>query len=83
MSPCRSTPPGFEPVAVRQGLEIAQYPRPGMRLDTVVVSDSTPSEAAVGPLVEALCALPRGSRALVGVNSDNVFAMMNGWPVRG
>jgi hypothetical protein len=67
-----------EPVALAQSLPVLQVPRPGIQADSAVVSDRTPSKAAVAPLVEALRALPPGSRALVGVNSDNVYAILNG-----
>jgi hypothetical protein len=67
-----------EPVALERNLSVLQLPRPGVQLDSTLVSDRTSSRAAIGPLVEALRALPLGSRALVGVNSDNVYAIMNG-----
>ena len=70
-----------EPVAENLHLPIQQLPRPGGRVDSAVVSDRTPSRAAVEPLVEALRALPAGSTALVGVNSDNVYAILNGMGV--
>lgn len=66
-----------EPVALVRNLPVLQLPRPGVQLDSTLVSDRTSSRAAIGPLVEALRALPPGSRALVGVNSDNVYAIMN------
>jgi hypothetical protein len=67
-----------EPVAQEQNLQVRQFPRPGARLGTVVVADSTPAKIAVAPLLGALRALPPGSTALVGVNSDNVYALLNG-----
>ena len=67
-----------EPVAESLRLSIQQWPRPGTRWDTTVVSDHTPSNVAVAPLVEALRALPAGSTALVGVNSDNIYAILHG-----
>ena len=70
-----------EPVAEQLNLTVQQLPRPGGQLDSAVVSDRTPSRAAVEPLVEALRALPAGSTALVGVNSDNVYAILNGMGV--
>lgn len=71
-----------EPVAHKRQLVVQQLPPPGTRLDGVVVSDSTPSRAAVGPLVEALLGVPQGSRILVGVNSDNIYAILHGLGVR-
>jgi hypothetical protein len=67
-----------EPVALARNLPVLQLPRPGVQPDSTLVSDRTSSRAAIGPLVQALRALPLGSRALVGVNSDNVYAILNG-----
>ena len=67
-----------EPVALARNLPVLQVPRPGVQPDSTLVSDGTSSRVAIGPLVQALRALPRGSRALVGVNSDNVYAILNG-----
>ena len=67
-----------EPVALARNLPVQQLPMPGTQRDTMLVSDRTPSKDATGPLVQALRALPVGSRALVGVNSDNVYAILNG-----
>jgi hypothetical protein len=67
-----------EPAAVAHGLEVTPLPQPGSVLDGVPVTDSTPPKAAVRPLVEALRQLPAGSSALVGVNGDNVYAILNG-----
>jgi len=67
-----------EPVALSRNLPVQQLPRPGLELDSTVVSDRTSSRVAIAPLVEALRALPAGSRALVGVNSDNAYAIMHG-----
>jgi hypothetical protein len=67
-----------ERVAQEQNLSVRQLPQPGARLDGGVVSDSTPSTVAITPLLEALRALPPGSSALVGVNSNNIYALLNG-----
>jgi hypothetical protein len=66
------------PAAAEHGLEVTQLPKPGSVLDGGIVSDATPSRLAVEPLVQALKRLPAGSRALVGVNADNIFAVMSG-----
>jgi hypothetical protein len=71
-----------EPVATERKLAVRQLPLPGTRLDDGIVSDSTPSKVAVAPLLEALRTVPRGSRVLVGVNSDNVYALLHGLGVR-
>jgi len=71
-----------EPVAHERQLPVRQLPLPGARLEGVVVTDSTPSRVAVQPLVDALRAVPQGSRVLVGVNSDNIYALLHGLGVR-
>ena len=68
----------LEPAALDHGMAVRQLPAPGATLDGSIVSDATPSRAAVGPLVEALRQLPAGSSALVGVNADNFYAILNG-----
>lgn len=67
-----------EPAARSRNLPVLQLPRPGVQPDSTVVSDQTSSRAAIAPLVMTLRALPSGSRALVGANSDNVYAILNG-----
>lgn len=67
-----------EPVAHARQLPVQQVPRPGVQPDSTVVSDRTSSRAAIAPLIQALRELPAGSRALVGVNSDNVYAILHG-----
>jgi hypothetical protein len=68
----------IEPAANSRKLAVQQLPKPGLRLDTATISDATSSRLAIAPLVHALRALPAGSRALVGVNSDNVHAILHG-----
>ena len=67
-----------ERVAFARNIPVQQLPQPRAQPDSTVVSDRTPSRAAIGPLVHALRQLPAGSQALVGVNSDNVYAILNG-----
>jgi hypothetical protein len=67
-----------EATAQDRQLPIRQLPMPGTRLDSGIVSDRTSSRVAIAPLVEALRRLPAGSNALVGVNSDNIYALLNG-----
>ena len=67
-----------ELVAQDHNLPVRQLPQPGTQLGTVIVADSTPANMAVAPLLGALRALPPGSTALVGVNSDNIYALLNG-----
>lgn len=67
-----------EPAARATQLPVRQLPEPGSTVDAIVVSDRTSSRVAIAPLVQALAALPAGSRALVGVNSDNINAILHG-----
>lgn len=68
----------LDAIAARQSLTIRQLPEPGTRIDGKVVSDTTPSRLAVPLLVDAIRALPPGSTALVGVNSDNIYGVLHG-----
>jgi hypothetical protein len=65
-------------IAERRQLPIRQLPEPGSAIDGAVVNDRTPSRVATPLLIEAVRALPPGSTALVGVNSDNLFAILHG-----
>jgi hypothetical protein len=67
-----------EPAAHARQLPVQQLPPPGIQADSTVVSDRTSSRTAIAPLIRALRELPAGSRALVGVNSDNVYAILHG-----
>jgi hypothetical protein len=67
-----------EPAAHARGLPVQQLPQPGIQPDSTLVSDRTSSRVAIGPLIRALRELPAGSRALVGLNSDNVYAILHG-----
>jgi hypothetical protein len=70
------------PAASEHGLEVTQVPKPGSLLNGAIVSDATPSRLAVEPLVQTLRSVPAGSSVLVGVNADNIFAVMSGLGVR-
>jgi hypothetical protein len=63
-----------EPVAAARHLSVVQLPAP----EDKTVNDDTPARNAVQPLLKALRELPGGSTALVGVNSDNVYGIVNG-----
>jgi len=71
-----------EAVAKQRGLSVVQLLKPGSVVEGATMNDKTPAKAAIKPLVEALRLLPPGSTALVGVNSDNVYAILNGLGVR-
>ena len=72
----------LEPLAIEKGLTIVQLPKPGTMLDGHLVTESTATGAAAGPLLEALRRLPAGSRAVVAVNRENAFAVMSGLGVQ-
>jgi hypothetical protein len=67
-----------EPAARARNLSVRQLPHPGIQRNGTIVTDTTSSRVAIEPLVRALSDLPQGSRALVGVNSDNVYSILNG-----
>ena len=67
-----------EPAALARSVSVRQFPLPGVQPDGTVITDTTSSRVAIAPLVQALMDLPAGSRALVGVNSDNVYSILNG-----
>ena len=66
-----------EGIATAHGLPVAQLPAPGSLLDGQPVDEATPRAAAIEPLAAALKGLPPGSVALVALNSENFFAILN------
>jgi hypothetical protein len=75
----------IEGVAAKNGLSVVQLPTPGSLLDGERVTDQTSQRAAIEPVAAALATVPPGSKALVGLNSENIFAVLNklGVPVAG
>ena len=67
----------MNPTAASKGLAVVPLPPLGSRVDTVMIGDDSPSRLAIDPLVQALSSVPRGSTVLVGVNGDNLFAILN------
>lgn len=68
-----------EPLAGRHGLTPRRVPPPGSVVDgDIVVLDRGDPRIAIGPMLDALRALPRGSTAVVGTDSDSLFAIMAG-----
>jgi hypothetical protein len=65
------------PIAARQNLSILQFPAVGSLLDGKPVTDQTSRRAPIEPLSKALLKLPPGSVALVGLNSENIYAVLN------
>ena len=66
-----------EPTAISKGLSVVPLPSLGSSVGAEVIHDDSPSRMAIEPLAEILSSLPSGSRALVGVNADNLFAILN------
>jgi hypothetical protein len=67
----------LEAIAAKQGLTIVQLPAPGTMHEGEIVTDKTTRRASIEPVASALLKLPRGSVALVSLNSENIFAIMN------
>lgn len=67
----------LEIIATKQNLQIVQLPTPGSLLDGQPVTDQTSRRAPIEPVATALLKLPPGSVALVALNSENVYAVIN------
>jgi hypothetical protein len=66
-----------ERIAAAHNLTVVQLPAPGSVLDGKPVTDQTTRRAPIEPVSEALLKLPAGSTALVGLNSENIYAILN------
>ncbi|MBI3570659.1 MAG: histidine phosphatase family protein [Gammaproteobacteria bacterium] len=66
-----------EGIASVHGLPIVQLPAPGSILDGKPVTDQISRRAPIEPISAALLQLPPGSVALVALNSENIFAILN------
>lgn len=66
-----------EGVAKANDLAIVQLPTPGSLIDGQPVTENTSRRAPIDPLSEALLKLPAGSVALAGLNSENIYAILN------
>lgn len=64
-------------VAAKQNLPVVQLPQPGSLLDGKPVTDQTSRRAPIELISNALMALPAGSIALVGLNSENIYPILN------
>ena len=67
----------LEPLARARSLPIVQLPAPGSRWKGEPVTDQLSRREAIDPVASALLALPAGSTAVVGLNSENIFAVLN------
>jgi hypothetical protein len=66
-----------EGIAAAQNLPIVQLPLPGSMLDGQLVTEQTSRRAPIEPISAALLKLPPGSVALVALNSENIYAILN------
>jgi hypothetical protein len=64
-------------VAEAKDLGVSEFPKLGSSIDGQVIWDASPSALAIRPLFDAIDKLPSGSKALVAVNSSNLFAIIN------
>ena len=67
----------LEATSASNGVPIVQLPAPGSMLDGRPVNDLTTRRAPIEPIADALLKLPPGSVALVALNSENIFAILN------
>jgi len=67
----------IEGAAAKHGLPIVQLPAPGSQYEGQPVTDQTTRRAPIDPIAGALVKLPAGSIALVGLNSENIYAILN------
>jgi histidine phosphatase superfamily protein (branch 1) len=67
----------LEGISATTGIPVVQLPAPGSTLDGQPVNDQTSRRAPIEPMASALLKLPPGSVALVALNSENIFAILN------
>lgn len=67
----------LEPIARDRSLPIVQLPAPGSVWKGQLVTDELSRREAIDPIADALLALPPGSSAVVALNSENIFAVIN------
>lgn len=67
----------LEDLARDRSLPIVQLPRPGSTWNGQMVTDQLSRREPIEPIAEALLALRPGSTVVVGLNSENIFAVLN------
>ncbi|HEX2547164.1 MAG TPA: histidine phosphatase family protein [Ramlibacter sp.] len=67
----------FDHIAATQRLPVVQLPAPGATWEGQPVNDQTSRRAPIEPVAQALLKLPPGSVALVALNSENIYAILN------
>lgn len=67
----------IERIAAAHNLPVVQLPQPGSMLDGKTVTEQTTRRAPIEPISQALLNLSPGTTALVGLNSENIYAILN------
>jgi Histidine phosphatase superfamily (branch 1) len=67
----------LEGLARDRSLPIVQLPEPGRTLNGQLVTDEVSRREAIEPISRALLSLKPGSVAVVGLNSENIFAVLH------
>jgi phosphohistidine phosphatase SixA len=67
----------LEALARDRSLPVVQLPAPGSTVKGQVVTDEISRREAIEPIAQALLGLKPGSTAVVGLNSENIFAVLN------
>lgn len=67
----------LEHIARVRSLPVVQLPRPGSMLNGQVVTDQISRRESINPIADALLGLPAGSVAVVALNSENIYAVLN------
>jgi histidine phosphatase superfamily protein (branch 1) len=67
----------LEDLARDRSLPIVQLPQPGSTWKGQLVTDQLSRREPIEPIADALLGLPPGSTAVVGLNSENIFAVLN------
>jgi hypothetical protein len=67
----------LDQLARDRSLPIVQLPAPGSAINGLAVTDETSRREAIEPISQALLNLKPGSTAVVGLNSENIFAVLN------
>ena len=67
----------LEDLARDRSLSIVQFPAPGSTWKGQLVTDEMSRREPIEPIADALLALAPGSTAVVGLNGENIFAVLN------
>lgn len=65
------------PLASSKSLDVVQVPKIGSEVNGKTVSNRSKGKIAIGPMLEALDALPDNSVAVVVANSGNLYPIMS------